>query len=441
MYLKRIIIVIFCTTSLLTTWAQGHKRMWNDVDQAIRSDLPTTAIQLLHKIKDLSQTEHDKPQELKAYIRLYHQYEKVAVDSASQCLVDMERHLAAEDDAVMRVLWHQALMKIYADRRADTASISAARRHGKASLLPFDELGQTSLLPYQDLFERGSGDAYFSQDLLSPIAREVLRQNRVVDPDQRPLLYARLINYYRNKGNREATLLWTLDSIKHAPISYEVLPENPKFSALCQVAEEFCDLPLNAQTYLQFLSFTYLPQTAQRDSIVMAKVEEGLRLYRRSNVAKLQKKHLAELQLAQVEISGMPQVLYPDEMAHFVVEGKNMKRAELRLYRLGINAAQVHQLRKGEVQWKQYRQGHPTIYNIKTPTLPPYQVQSDTLHVSVSEPGIYECALHVNGKWEKSDIMHISRVRPLWINVEKDSVRVVLLDARSGKDLYRNGSS
>ena len=433
MYLKRIIIVIFCTTSLLTTWAQGHKRMWNDVDQAIRSDLPTTAIQLLHKIKDLSQTEHNKPQELKAYIRLYHQYEKVAVDSASQCLVDMERRLAAEDDAVMRVLWHQALMKIYADRRADTASISAARRHGKASLLPFDELGQTSLLPYQDLFERGSGDAYFSQDLLSPIAREVLQQNRVVDPDQRPLLYAQLINYYRIRGNREATLLWTLDSIKHAPISYDVLPENPKFRALCQVAEEFCDLPLNAQTYLQFLSFTYLPQTAQRDSIIMTKVKEGLRLYRRSDEANLLKKRLAELQLAQVEISGMPQVLYPDEMAHFVVEGKNMQRAELRLYRLGINAAQVHQLRKGEVQWKKYRQGHPTIYNIKTPTLPPYQVQSDTLHVSVAEPGIYECALYVNGKWEKSDIMHVSRMRPLWINVGKDSVRVVLLDAQSGK--------
>ena len=426
------VYTLFIISTLISA-GQSYKKLWQDAEQAAKNDLPTTTIHLLHQIKEHAQLNGDKVQELKACIKLHQQYEKISVDSASQCLAEMERHIATERDTVMCVLWHQALMKIYARANTDTTGVSAFRRHLDASLQPFELLGRTALAPYEDLFECGNSDAYFNKDLLSPIAREVFSHLKTADIKQRNELYARLIKHYRNRGNRKATLLWTLDSIKHAPRSYEVLPENPNYKALCKVAEEFSDLSLNAQTYLQFLSFTYLPQTALRDSIIMSKATEGVRLYRRTNEVKLLKKHLAELQLAQVEINGMPHLLYPDEMAHFVVEGKNLKRAELRLYRLGINAADCHKLQKGNAQWKKYRQGQPTIYNINTPALPPYQVQDDTLHISVGKSGIYECAVFVNGKWKKSDIMHVSSVRPMWINVGNDSVRVVLLDAKSGK--------
>jgi hypothetical protein len=253
----------------------------------------------------------------------------------------------------------------------DTASISALRRHLNASLLPFDRLGTTALAPYQDLFEGGVGDKYFRKDLLSPIAREVLNQRDGLNQDQRTLLYGQLIRYYRAKGNREGALLWTLDSIKKSPRSYEELGENPRYSRLCQVADEFRDLSLNAQTYLQFLDFSYLQQNDLRDSMIMKKAAEGVSLYRRSAEAKVLKQYLAEMRLPTVFVEGVPRMLYPDEKVDFVVIGENLKRTELRLYRLKLNAIEYDEKHESIETWKKFRQGKAVVHPIHTPPFLP----------------------------------------------------------------------
>ena len=431
--MKRILILVLCLVNFLVVSAQGYKKQWEDVEQAVQNDLPKTAIHLLQQIKGQAQIQSNKVQELKAYIRLYYQYEKIARDSASQCLAEMERRLTAENDAVMRALWHQAMMKIYNTSRSDTASVSAARRHMVASLQIFDELGEIALSPYQDFFQKGKGDTYFHEDLLSPLAREVLQQPRGLSQEERTQLYARLIGYYRNKGNREATLLWTLDSIQSAPFSYDPLPQNPKFVALCRVADEFRDLSLNAQTYLQFLNFSNLSPSAQRDSILMCKAEEGVHLYRRSAEAKMLKSYLKKMQLAEVAIQEVPQVAFPGETIKLTIEGKNLEEAELRLYRLDLTASAYEYVRKDAMKWKKFREGKATVLPIKTIQMPPYKCLHDTLETTFASPGLYECALYVNGKWKKSNVVHVSSVRPIWMNIAADTVRAILLDAESGR--------
>lgn len=435
--MRRFIVFVFWVAFVCVASGQSYKQIWQDVDNAVRSDLPKTAIGLLQQIRSKSQAEGEKVQELRATIMLCKQYRKISLDSVQQCLLRMEHRVQCETDNIMRSLWHQTLMKLYGENSArDTASLSAMRRHLHASLKPFADLAAARVKPYQELFERGDGDKYFHNDLLSVIAREVLQQTGGLQQEEKDSLFATLIRHYKSSGNRCAALLWTLDSIAASPFSYDNILQNPSYLALCKVAAEYQDLSLNVQTYLQFLHFTYLPEGVVRDSVILAKVSEGLKKYRRTAEAKTLKQYIRIQQLKTIDVKGVPSVLFPGEKARLFVSGKNVQRAELRFYRLHLNSVLCDKVGTSENGWKQFRQDLSASYAINMPPSAIFLSQCDTLEISLSEPGVYECALFVDGKFRNSQVVRVSNVRPIWIAESQDTVRCVLVEAKSGNVIF-----
>lgn len=145
--------------------------------------------------------------------------------------------------------------------------------------------------------------------------------------------YAWIIGYYEQRGNREAALQLSLDSLlaSHRPVPIARSSYNPtadRKEALKTLAQRYADVPMCAEVYLQLSELGGLTPQERR-----AYLQEGMRLYPKYKRISALSNALLNLHEPMMEWTGQ-QTLYPGRTYDWQFEVRNVPQTRWTLYRL-----------------------------------------------------------------------------------------------------------
>ena len=421
-------------TSLISlpTYAQSYSKLWKQAETAIRNDLPQSALTAVNTVYQKALTDGNDAQLLRASLMQRLLWNDIAPDSGKVVLKQMEAAYASEKRPIERAMWASALAQVHATFRNDTAHHRKARLFFLQSLDSLSLLSQARTDDYLPLLKHGKHSRYFSNDLLH-VLQQVAFSSNVFSREEKRLHRARVSDHYRQKGMREPLLLLTLDSLKEESCSYTLPEHDSTFVALCQLAHDFVDLPLNVETYITLCkNANKYPPGTHRDSIFYHLAEEGWQRYHREKRAVILKNYIEKARQAQAEWHNLPQTAYPGKEYAVYLTGKNARHTELRFYRIDIPADNKFILRD-EIESLHPAQRKPECkLTHRFPEAAPYHQLSDTLRFTAPEAGIFLCEMWLNGKKTSEQLMHVSRIKPLIFGMTKRSFRIIPTDALSG---------
>ncbi len=431
---KRLFFILFCLfCGSITLQSQSYDKLWKSVEDAIQKDHPQTALSALKSIEQKAMVEHKEGQLLASLLKQYRLQAEVSADSARALLLDIDRMAENKSDSTERAVWQATVGMMYLSENADTASVSRGKTLLLQSLVNREALGRVEAKEYLPLFVIGKDSRLYNNDLLSVIGKYVL-ENMHFSLRERCRVAARLIAYYRAKGNRPATLLATLDSL--------TLGNYPNRKTLVRLAEDYRDLGVNVETYI-LLTYAAIDADedlgpAALDSIRLSYARKGLELYGKEKRAGELRNFIARTEQPRLNLIVDNNTIYPGKTVEAVLKGKNVSQVKLRFYRLNLRAADKRVINFERKNVKSMLKKPIQTLDYSFAPLPAYQSQSDTLAFKIDVPGVYCVELVADGKRMDEELLYVSRVFPLVQSSTDGKIRVRLLDAESGK-LLKDG--
>ncbi|WP_071147104.1 alpha-2-macroglobulin family protein [Bacteroides ihuae] len=243
----KFIIVIFITTLSTFVCAQSYDKRWKQVEEAQKRALPQTMIKLAEGIFSKAEAERNSPQMLKAYMCGMNYQQIHTPDSFYVRLKDMEQWIKATTVPLDRAILNSLVAEIYADyaasnlwqlrQRTDIVDddqmtdirawsgnlfVHKIQEHVQAALQDSLLLLNASSTSYVPFTEEGEASAYYQHDMyhllssrsisalssISALGNDTIIKRNIAN------IYENLINAYRNKGNQNAIVLASLDSLK-----------------------------------------------------------------------------------------------------------------------------------------------------------------------------------------------------------------------------------
>lgn len=427
--LLSVLVAIFTT---LPAVAQSYDKLWRKAEAAIRQDLPQSALDPVNAVYRKSVSESNDAQMLRALLMRHLLWNDIAPDSGKVMLKHIEEAYARQQQPILRAMWASALAQTHATFRNDTAHSRQARNLFLLSLDSMPLLAQADTKHFLPLLTVGKHSSYFSNDLLHVLLHAALTSH-VFAQEEKHDLRARAMSFYRQTGRRPALLRLTLDSLSHRGYTYGMPQNDSTFTALCRVAEEFSDLPLNVETYITICQSadSYVPGT-HRDSTFYHLAEQGWQRYRREKRSAMLKNFLEKARQAQAEWHNIPQTAYPGKEYAVCLTGKNARHVELRFYRLNVATDNKFVLRDDIESLHPAQRKPEYILAHHFPAAAPYHLSCDTLRFTAPEAGIFLCEMWLNGEKTSEQLMHVSRIKPLIFGATERSWRIIPTDALSG---------
>lgn len=428
---KLMFSLCFLLLPLTGAMAQTYDALWKEAETAAGKDHPQTALTFVDKVYRKALDEGNDGQLLRAMLSRRLLNEELSPDSGHVSLERMEAALQQEKRPAMKAVWHAALSKIWGQTRRDTAAAAKARAHLTAATRDVALLGATRTTDFLPVLTKGADSRLYNDDMLSLIGRDLLFSD-FTSREEKQDFARRMIQYYQEKGNRSAALLATLDSIGNAGSG---LPDD-EWQALLTTAQTYEDLPLNIETYIALME-ARLPSAGaeEADSCRMALARRGVELYGKERQANYLRNVITRMEQPSLHLRTEYSALYPGETYTLTLEGRNIRKASLRLTRLDATANDTR-LQTGD--WRKIRkirQTNPLVLNRDLPAAAPWHRQKDSLRLTAPAPGVYLCELTGNGKHLDYALLYVSRLKPLTYTQPDGRTRVTVVDAKRGTPL------
>lgn len=436
--MKKFLILLLAAMGVAgSVRSQSYSQLWKQADEAVKEDLPQTALAAVRQVCGKALAEGDDAQLLRAALAAQQLQASVAPDSGRAVLARMEAALSREQRPVVRALWHGALgrLALSAADYSDTAAVRRACAHLAASLADLPALGQARAADFVPLFREGADSRYFGGDVLHVLWRSASGSRQLPDT-LRTSLSGAVARYYDGAGLRAAALLVRLDSVAALPPASGPLERQPAYVALERLARAYRDVPANVETYIALTERTgYGRETERDDSIRLAAAREGLELYGKERRADELRNFVARAEQPSLRLMGGVPACYPGMPVRLRVEGRNVRRAQVRFSRLDLSAAGMDR-RVGGWDWKElrrHRTGGVQTVTHEFAAASAYRWQSDSIDWTPGAPGVYLCELVADGTPLDHRLVHVTRLLPLQLAQPDGVTRLVVVDARSGQ--------
>lgn len=285
-------------------------------------------------------------------------------------------------------------------------------------------------LPYtKPLTEEGQDDGIFGNDLLHVVWQAYLEDIPSSEMRSYAPSYDAIIGVYRRHGLREATLQLRLDSLNQKDDSEK------NEEVLLRLRDEYADLPICSQVYMQLASLSGKTNREQYDLL-----EAALKLYPKSREASEIKNRLTSLR--QPRLSGsFREMYYPDKDCNIPIRIKNMQTGSLAVYRMPKGFWFSSDEEDGTKMEQVLRSG--TLVEtlpIDVTTADPLETKFDTLRWHTPGFGRYAFVLDgtTNEKLENKPepqfcLTSVSALTFMSLNMSDGKARVMVTDAMSGE--------
>lgn len=303
------------------------------------------------------------------------------------------------------------------------------------SLRPTVLLQNTPVSKFKDMLEIGK-----DSQTLRPTLYEFLAF-RALDIQPAVQIYKDLIAFQNKEPNMKSVLLTELDYLRFL---YGDKRDKESFEAYMNALDELYR-NVASQNYaaeiliakLDLVSgsmFRYV--STQWDSIKAEEVklcEEGIKRYSGYPRTAILKNRLAQLEQPTLSVS-TNNTVYPGQQLGIKLEYKNVQKVSVQIYRslkTPLQAAAHTSVKKS---------GSSTLgqlVNEKTFSLllpNSYSQQDTTLHISMDQPGLYECVVTVPGQQLKTiNTVSVTRLAAIYRNLSGNKKEVMVTDYLSGK--------
>lgn len=428
-----LIIVAWWVTTLLS--AQSYNKLWKAVDTALYTDKPRTAISLLDSISRKAVRENNNSWLLRSLLVRYTCVDNISPDSGAVDLLQLEEICRETPNDTVRALWHSALAQIYTSKAyRDTTERRKAHCHQQEALVDLRCLAQAHTSDFAPLFIHGPESRYYAHDLLSVVALPALNFYERYDTTLMWTLLQQLQSYYRKAEQRSAALLVTLDSIDRAQRLSPTFSSMRALKRLQQLTDEHAQDEANIANYLRIAA---LPSRGEKeiDSAKYILIEQARKRYGKRGHAATFENFLREMQQRTASLHGLSSQIIPGTSLNLRFDTRNVKKAQLHITPLHIDAAQLHaaQQRDDYNDWLQrQRKGKRLQYTLQLRDAAPYSTQTDSITAKLDNPGIYLVQLMADGKSLDQTVVACSDVQAICTTLPDSLTRVQIVDARSG---------
>lgn len=303
------------------------------------------------------------------------------------------------------------------------------------SLRPTVLLQNTPVSKFKDILEIGK-----DSQTLRPTLYEFLAF-RALDIQPTVQIYKDLIAFQNKEPNMKSVLLTELDYLRFL---YENKRDQDSFEAYRNALDELYR-NLASQNYaaeiliakLDLVSgsmFHYI--STQWDSIRAEEVklcEEGIKRYSSYPRTAILRNRLAQLEQPTLSVS-TNNTVYPGQQLEIKLEYKNVQKVIVQIYRSSktpLQAASHTSARKSSGNTLGQLVNEKT-FSLRLPNT--YSQQDTTLHISMDQPGLYECVVTVPGQQLKTiNTVSVTRLAAIYRNLSGNKQEVMVTDYLSGK--------
>ena len=374
--------------------AQRFDELWAQFDKAYDSDLPASAIEVLHAIRQQAVSASDDAQLLRALVTECIVARDLAPDSAEVVEHRILEAMAREHRPVERALWLSAYGQL--KHNGDSLLASVAQP---------ELLADASTDSYATLFEKGGDSRWMNHDLLSLLTRVVMDNvgARGLSPRKADEAWQRMREVYSRRGNEVALLLMRYEEMQR---------EEAETAEIAAFIEE-------VKRLMPQIKGTNVGNVMQREIASYTSPELQLRVERPENG-----------------------IVYPGQAVSLYVMSRNVQRAEVRLYLLpDVKGRDIlpSVLYDEQALRRLGTRGRMVLrQTVKVPQheIPEYAEASDTLSLSIPESGIYRIEVREDGKIRDFTVIPCSSVSPLFFSYQRDDVscvRLTLVDGMTGE--------
>lgn len=303
------------------------------------------------------------------------------------------------------------------------------------SLRPTALLQNTPVSKFKDILEIGK-----DSQTLRPTLYEFLAF-RALDIQPTVQIYKDLIAFQNKEPNMKSVLLTELDYLRFL---YGDKRDKESFEAYMNALDELYR-NLASQNYaaeiliakLDLVSgsmFRYV--STQWDSIKAEEVklcEEGIKRYSGYPRTAILKNRLAQLEQPTLSVS-TNNTVYPGQQLGIKLEYKNVQKVIVQIYRSSKTPLQAatHTSAKKSSSSTLGQLVNEKTFSLLLPNS--YSQQDTTLHISMDQPGLYECVVTVPGQQLKTiNTVSVTRLAAIYRNLSGNKQEVMVTDYLSGK--------
>ena len=316
---------------------------WEYADDNEQGDLQRAVWQgVLQSDKDKGKATQKAAKRLAAVLAENYKREDITPDSFFYDWRNLKAEMLAEKDPTAQAIYRAAMghllcnnswrsqqydskTKSHPDSIQEWSRTDYIRRAANfyaQSMQDLDALHAVKLPDSKPLTEQGKDDGIFGNDLLHFVWQAYQQDLPPIEKQGYAPTYTDIIDVYRRHGLREATLTLQLDSLNEKE-------ENEKKEAvLLRLRDEYADLPICSQVYMQLAS---LPDKTEKEQYDL--LEAALKRYPKSREANEISNRLALLRQPKLS-ARFRDMYYPDKDYDIPLQIKNMETGNLAVYRM-----------------------------------------------------------------------------------------------------------
>ena len=297
------------------------------------------------------------------------------------------------------------------------------------SMQDLEALHAIKLPDSRPLTEDGKDDGIFGNDLLHAVWQAYQQDLPSWERENFVPTYGDIIDVYRRHGLREATLTLRLDSLNEKDES------GKKEEVLLRMRDEYIDLPICSQVYMQLASIPGKTYQEQYDWL-----EAALKRYPKSREASEISNRLSSLRQPKLSARFLD-MYYPDKDYDIPLKIKNMQTASITIYRMPVGFYFSNDEKDG-TKLEQVRRNGTLVETLSIPVTntDPLETKNDTLRWHSPGFGCYAIVMDGTTK-EKLEgdytpqikLFRVSALTFMSAKLPDGKVRVMVTDAMSGE--------
>ena len=439
-------LFLICATGLLafmfplTGIAQSYDRLWREVEETRKKDLPQTLISQVNQIYEKARKEKNAPQMLKAYLSRVECQVGLTPDSLQRELCRLNAWAAEENDPLQKAVL--SFLSGYYKLESAPQEVDSALYEFDRAVKDKEVLLGVATTDFRPMVEQGKWSLrYFGDNMYDLLLRQSIFQllwngggNKAVQLavfDK----YEKLIAQYEAAGNRDAELLTRLERLMYWQRNGwrypQQLSDEQVVEQLQAWTKAYDGVDACAALYVSWADFYHQKQDFVSE---MKVIEEGIKRYPSSEfTADLKdKQRIVCMPSLSVQVTHP----YPQTEAELRVTSKNLKGATLEWYRLNLKASSsvfAQNLEHADLIKK-----YGTLVDKVRLDLPDTPTYKDTVSVLTSrmpEAGIYILKSIPDGYQDKTgyDVVHLSALQVVSFPMEGRQTECHVVDRKTGK--------
>ena len=439
-------LFLICATGLLAFMfplaglAQSYDRLWKEVEETRKKDLPQTLISQINQIYEKARKEKNAPQMLKAYLSRVECRVGLTPDSLQRELCRLNAWAAEENDPLQKAVL--SFLSGYYKLESAPQEVDSALYEFDRAVKDKEVLLGVATTDFRPMVEQGKwSQRYFGDNMYDLLLRQSIFQllwngggNKAIQLavfDK----YEKLIAQYEAVGNRDAELLTRLERLMYWQRNGwrypQQLSDEQVLEQLQAWAKAYDGVDACAALYVSWADFYHQKQDFVSE---MKVIEEGIKRSPSSEfTADLKdKQRIVCMPSLSVQVTHP----YPQAEAELRVTSKNLKGATLEWYRLNLKASSSVFARN--LEHADLIKKYGTLVDKVRLDLPDTPTYKDTVSVLISrmsEAGIYILKSIPDGYQDKTgyDVVHLSALQVASFPMEGRQTECHVVDCKTGK--------